>query len=148
MQPPCNVSIMRSIMTVFNKKCCLYFENLNMHIMSHRIPIYFISAQWPDIFCKFQSVYQQINCMLHNRDASIARRVANAFASWSNSFQYPVILAELVMVGSAKLMVGHRPQQAYVGLATPLHITQQSKSFYYSKPGLLFFLKLQNHSLY
>ena len=65
-------------MIVFIEKCCLHFENLKVHLVSHRILTNFVSTQWLEIFHKSQSVYQQINYMLHaNRNASTARQVVH-----------------------------------------------------------------------
>ena len=52
-------------MIVIIKKRCLHFENLNVHLVSHHILISFVSTQWPDIFCKLQSVYLWINYSIY-----------------------------------------------------------------------------------
>ena len=51
----------------------------------------------------------------------LALQDGDRFAFLSNSLQNHVTLAELVMVGPVKLMVGHRPQQAGVWLRHCMH---------------------------
>ena len=59
------VSIMQFIMIVFIKKCCLHFENLNVHLMIKCILTNLISTQWPEIFvsCKVFIDRLTICCM-------------------------------------------------------------------------------------
>ena len=107
---------MQFIMIVFIKKRCLHFVNLNVHLVSHRILINFVSTQQPEIFCKSQSVYQQINYVLHaNRYASIAKRIIRLLSCLIR-LQNHVTFTLLVMVGPGKLMIGQRPQWAWVWL--------------------------------
>ena len=41
------VSITQFIMIVLIEKHCLHFENLNVHLVNHRILTNFVSTQWP-----------------------------------------------------------------------------------------------------
>ena len=52
---------------------CLHFEILNACLVSYHILINFVNTQWPDLFHKLPTVYQQINYIhiLHaHRNAS------------------------------------------------------------------------------
>ena len=95
-----------------------------MHFVSHCILSNFISIQQPEIFCKLQSVYRQINYILHaNMQKCQHCMMSNAFAFLSNLLQNHVTLASLVMVGPGKLIwqgTGpSRPGSGYTTEYTP-----------------------------